>query len=243
GIEPRALGGRHQLRAPAERVERLPERLRQRGIARRRERGEGAAEDPERQVVALLLHVRARDPVEAHRVARRALRELLQLPDRLLDEADAPQQLDPREAGIGRDGLRRLVRQRHPRLDPRHSSTGEPCRGEHAVVAARHLGEHLREEPLRDLPVAAASSATSAFWGWPARSRSLPRSSWSAGCSTAGARATACSRARAAVSYRPSFRAPSTMTRSARSETADSRASATIRSASSIAVCATPPRT
>src|SRR2546429_288148 len=48
-------------------------------------------------------------------------------------------------------------------------------------------------------PVAAtASNATSAFWGWPARTRSLPRSSWRVGRSAAGASVRACSRALAA---------------------------------------------
>ena len=63
-------------------------------------------------MVALLLHVYARDPIEAHRVARRALGEVVQLPERVLDETDTPEQLDPREARIGRDGPGRLERQR-----------------------------------------------------------------------------------------------------------------------------------
>src|SRR5256885_1102218 len=88
-------------------------------------------------------------------------------------------------------------------------------------------------------PVAAtASNATSAFWGWPARTRSLPRSSWRVGRSAAGASVRACSRARAADSFRLSFLAPSATTRSARRTMAGSGASATIRSASSIAMIA-----
>ena len=94
-------------------------------------------------MVALDLDVDARQPIQAHGIADRALHDVLQLDRGLFDEIEPPEHRDSREAGILGQRLARLGRERDR---PRHAAVlraPDPAGRQEPVVAPRRLGEDL----------------------------------------------------------------------------------------------------
>ena len=81
-------------------------------MAAGREDGEVAAQDPEREVIALVADVGAREVVEADGIAERTVDHDVELRDRVLQQTGAAQQVDAGVARIIRERLGRIRRQR-----------------------------------------------------------------------------------------------------------------------------------
>jgi hypothetical protein len=90
-VQPSPPGRLPDLRAPSEGVEHLPERARKRRVAGDGQSREGAANDPEREVMALSLHVGAGAPVEPDGIAGGALDDFFQFDEGEVDQTGTPE--------------------------------------------------------------------------------------------------------------------------------------------------------